>query len=149
MAKKVESSMLGHDPLAWMNEEPGPDAVQEAGQQQTSVTDDTGISIVAAADGNEFKLVLQATQNIQNIVRLRDSIIQMLENTLGTIEIDASAVTSIDAATLQLFVALNKEAERLERALVFDFPSEKFVASANLLGVSELMGLDKVASGFF
>lgn len=147
MAKKQEESFLGYDPLAWMNEEPQSEELAH-GQAQTIAAAENNSNTEENIE-NELKVVLESVQNIQNVANLREAIIRMLENSVGTIEIDASAVNSVDTATLQLFVALKKEADRLERVLVFDFPSEKFLEAANLIGVSKLLELDKSASGFF
>ncbi len=149
MAKKQEESLLGYDPLAWMNEEPQGEEVSAAQEQEQVASATEHSSNAQVTQENQLKVVLEAVQNIQNVANLREEIISKLENSLGAIEIDASAVNSIDTATLQLFVALKKETDRLERVLVFDFPSERFLEAANLIGVSKLLELDKSASGFF
>ena len=82
-------------------------------------------------------------------MQLHEQLVNILRNTSDTIEVDASAITACDTATMQLFVVLKQEMLQLERSLVFDFPSDKFVEAADLLGVSSMLGVDKSAAGFF
>jgi anti-anti-sigma regulatory factor len=158
MSQKDNDNLIGYDPLAWMNQEEG---VVEA---ETKIPDETVKAAVKveksqiqqqeqleieSAPIDESKIVLHTTQNLQNIGELYEKLINAVENTQGAVSIDASAVTSIDTATLQLFVALKQELIRLHRDLVFDFPSEKFLESAGFLGIIMLLELDSVPAGLF
>lgn len=66
-----------------------------------------------------------------------------------TIEIDASAVMTVDTAILQLLVAVKQACIKEGIQLVIDFPSEKFIESAKLLGFSGVLGVEHAAAGFF
>lgn len=95
------------------------------------------------------KIILQGSQTIQNVTLLHEQLIEKVKLNNEAIEIDASQIKTIDAATLQLLVILSQELQQQDRAVSFDFPSEAFVESAGLLGVATLLGVDKSASGFF
>ena len=109
--------------------------VQGAGAETEKETDD-------------LKITLDSTLNIQNVSELYEQLSKRLDHQ-DTIEIDASAVVSIDTATLQLLIVLKQEAVKLHKEVVIDFPSDKFIESAELLGLSEMLGVDQAASGFF
>ncbi|MCX7088418.1 MAG: STAS domain-containing protein [Methylococcales bacterium] len=143
MAKKNESSLIEYDPLAWMNTEEKPTDVVAILPKQAPDLESL------ASDALSAKVILQATQSIQNVMQLHEQLVDILRNTSDTIEVDASAITACDTATMQLFVVLKQEMLQLERNLVFDFPSDKFVEAADLLGVSSMLGVDKSAAGFF
>lgn len=143
MAKKNESSLIEYDPLTWMSsEDKSTDVVAILPTQAPDLES-------LASDALSAKVILQATQSIQNVMQLHEQLVNILRNTSDTIEVDASAITACDTATMQLFVVLKQEMLQLERSLVFDFPSDKFVEAADLLGVSSMLGVDKSAAGFF
>ncbi|WP_054760761.1 STAS domain-containing protein [Methylomonas koyamae] len=93
-------------------------------------------------------VVLEPLSNIQGVASLHHTLMQML-NQYDALDIDASAVTSIDTSTLQLLVVLKCTAAGLQKVVAIDFPSEKFVEAAQLLGVSEMLEVDAAVSGFF
>jgi len=66
-----------------------------------------------------------------------------------SLEIDAANVNSIDTASLQLLVVLKQEALKLSKDIIFDFPSDKFIEAAELLGIDNMLGVDQPAAGFF
>jgi len=77
---------------------------------------------------------LDATLTIQNVVKLHEK----LKNLLAMhdeIEINASDVSSIDTATLQLLVSLKKDAVKLQKKVTIIYPSPRFVESTRLLGL--------------
>jgi len=81
---------------------------------------------------------LDATLTIQNVGKLHE----MLKNSLAVydqIEINASDVSSIDTATLQLLVSLKKEAVKLQKQVTIIYPSPRFVESAQLLGLLDVL----------
>lgn len=152
------------DPLAWMNEdevaveeEPKTEVDNEVeGKVATDeVLSDKNIEELNSAVGAEpviegvnSKITLDATLNIQNVTGLYDQFVKQLE-TQNVIEIDASSVVSIDTATLQLLTVLKQTGINLQKEIVIDFPSDEFVESAELLGLSELLEVDQAAAGFF
>lgn len=159
--KKDDSSLLGYDPLAWLNAEAATEetaavsASADSGEaQMDAVAAESGALEFASEDmqsslQQQGKLCLQETHTMQNIAELREQLMSVLEQNLGPIEIDASAVKMIDTSTFQLLIALKQETVRNKRELVFDFPSERFLEAAGLLGATELLALNKSASGFF
>jgi hypothetical protein len=44
---------------------------------------------------------------------------------------------------------LKRTAINLQKEVSIDFPSDKFIEVANLLGLSEMLDVDQAASGFF
>jgi anti-anti-sigma regulatory factor len=87
---------------------------------------------------------LDAVLSIQNIVKLHEK----LKNSFAVhdlIEINASQVVSIDTATLQLLVALKKEAGKQQKNIVVTEPSQRFIESAGLLGLLEVLEVEAFA----
>ena len=164
MAKKDEKELIGFDPLAWMNDDNETDKTQEqATVEQVAEPDIESSKPVAAAEiaaepiienvaepeqADDSKLALDVTLNIQNVTDLHERLLVLLEQK-DKIEIDASAVVSIDTATLQLLIVLKQTAIKLQKEIVFDFPSDKFIESAELIGLSEMLEVDQAAAGFF
>lgn len=98
-------------------------------------------AVVVAEDSEEMAgslIDLGATLTIQNVVRLHEK----LKNSLAIndqIEINASDVSSIDTATLQLLVSLKKDAVKLQKKVTIIYPSPRFVESAKLLGLLSVL----------
>lgn len=101
-----------------------------------------------AADMAGNQIVLEPIQNIQNVSLLHQKLQQILD-TEEKIDIDASAVTQIDTATLQLLLVLKLSAAKLQKEVNIDFPSQKFIDAAYLLGLAEMLSVDQAASGLF
>ncbi|MGR9013239.1 MAG: STAS domain-containing protein [Gammaproteobacteria bacterium] len=81
---------------------------------------------------------LDATLTIQNVGKLHEQ----LKNILAMhdeIEINASDVSSIDTTTLQLLVSLKKDADKMQKKVTIIYPSPRFVESAHLLGLSDVL----------
>ncbi len=77
---------------------------------------------------------LNSEASIKTIAVLYEKLKHILD-AHDRIEINASDVTSIDTATLQLLVSLKKDAPRLGKTIDIIYPSERFVESAQLLGL--------------
>lgn len=170
MAEKDEDSLIGFDPLAWMhrsdfNQDSQPDDVDELELNAASafVSANAEVSgpemnhdeepIIASESfpseqGERAILVLEPVLNIQNVAVLHQRLTQMLSN-FEAIDIDASGVTMIDTATLQLLLILKQTAIGLQKSISVDFPSDKFIEASELLGVAEMLEVDQAASGFF
>ncbi len=83
---------------------------------------------------------LDSTLTIQHVVNLHEK----LKNLLAVhdeIEINASNVSSIDTATLQLLVSLKKESIKLQKKVTIIYPSPRFVESAQLLGLLDILDI--------
>lgn len=116
------------------------DSAQEVGDlgdagaaEESSVFEDT--------ESSQFDL--DATLTIQNVVKLHEK----LKNIVAMhdqIEINASDVSSIDTATLQLLVSLKKEAVKLQKQVTIIYPSPRFVESAKLLGLLDVLDVQDV-----
>jgi len=178
MTTDKNESLIGYDPLAWMNEDDDDSeveakvetvAISESVAEVTPLEPETNVlpnSVIetevaeiaalepeAPAIEEELELTkpeirLDSTLNIQNVSALYDLLLKTLEDH-STIELDASAVKVVDTATLQLFVVLKQESIKLQKEVNFEFPSDNFIESAKILGVYEMLGLDSAAAGFF
>ncbi|RKZ89484.1 MAG: hypothetical protein DRQ39_00635 [Gammaproteobacteria bacterium] len=60
-----------------------------------------------------------------------------------TVQFDASQLERVDAAALQVLYAYSKEAVSNGNPLIWDQASEAFCRSARLLGLAQLMNIDK------
>jgi len=127
--KNDTNSLIGYDPLAWMDEEPEDDAAIN----EIFIQDENNDT----SDGQN-PVHLDAKLNIQNIVKLHEKLKKVLAAN-DSIEINASDVASIDTATLQLLVALKKDAVKLQKSVIFNSPSPRFIESAKLLGLLEIL----------
>lgn len=167
MATNEDTSLIGYDPLAWMDQ----DTEMEVVEDNTVINDilaDTGLESSAinqrelsddspadagAVPGmhesvenndalsdmdNGNNIHLDANLNIQNVLKLHGIIKKTLAEH-SIIEVNAAEVTSIDTATLQLLVALKKDAAKQHKEVVINAPSARFIESAELLGLAEIL----------
>jgi len=179
MTTKNKENLIGYDPLAWMNEESDSESSKKSQDQETmenldALVSDRAISEAMINQGmekqdsvetepeldenteteawveseNNSKIILESTLNIQNVTELHDSLLTSITDN-DNLEIDASAVIAIDTASLQLLAILKQESIKLNKEVSFDFPSDKFIEAAELLGIEELLGVNHAAAGFF
>lgn len=94
-------------------------------------------------DSAEPVIILDATLTMQNVVNLHGKL-KASFSANDSIEINASQVASIDTATLQLLMALKKEAVKQQKQIVFSAPSRRFIESAELLGLLDMLEIDPV-----
>lgn len=108
------------------------------------VPEEQDMKVAGMEEGAEPIINLDATLTIQNVAKLHEK----LKNSYGVheaIEIDASRVSSIDTATLQLLIALKKDAVIQQKSVVITAPSQRFIESAKLLGVLEILEIDTLS----
>ncbi|MGR9114523.1 MAG: STAS domain-containing protein [Gammaproteobacteria bacterium] len=157
MAAKEQQNLIGFDPLAWVSDEERNQVSKELENSTTTASteqEDTGAVEITAREttsGQDVKvgaLVLDEVLNIQSVGRLYERLLKLFEVN-NKIEIDVSEVKVIDTATLQLLIVLKQESVKLGKEIVFDFPSERFVEAAQLLGLDALLGVDQPESGLF
>lgn len=103
---------------------------------EEQVSDDAELEVVV-----ESIINLDTTLNIQNVDKLYEKLKQSY-SAHNSIEINASDVSSIDTATLQLLVVLKKDAVKHQKEVVFAAPSPRFIESAQLLGLLEILDVD-------
>jgi ABC-type transporter Mla MlaB component len=96
--------------------------------------------ISADEDSDPF-IELDATLTIQNVVKLYEKLKRSYAEN-DAIEINASHVSSIDTATLQLLLSLKKDAIKNLKQVIITSPSVKFIESARLLGLVDELGID-------
>ncbi len=177
MSEQDEGSLIGYDPLAWLQQpEEQQDAEQTTGILEMSLEDNEQEAIVSVDDAeiqpiaedsadeealpsaavkasipmehSHQQIVLEPVQNIQNVAQLHDRLLCVLDSA-NKIDIDASAITAVDTATLQLLLVLKQAAVKMQKEVNIDFPSEKFIEAAGLLGLAEMLDVDNAAAGFF
>ncbi len=142
MAENETSQSTDYDPLAWMNDDSEQvESTREISHEKKDMKNES-------SDKPDSKITLDATLNIQNVGNLYERLLNCLESQ-DKIEIDASAVTSVDTATLQVIIVLKQTAIKLQKEVIIDFPSDKFIEAAELLGLSEMLEVDQAAAGLF
>ncbi|WP_036300340.1 STAS domain-containing protein [Methylomarinum vadi] len=155
MAEKQDPGLIGYDPLAWIDDED--DSEDDAEKLADTAMPDSAPAAqtkaretepVAIASSEDQAIVLEPVLTIQHVGELYQKLQAVLESQ-DKIELDASEVTSIDTAVLQLLIALKKTAVGSGKDVTIDFPSEKFIEAADLLGVSEMLEVEQAAAGFF
>lgn len=178
MAEKDDDSLIGYDPLAWLHDavqseceaaslpveltvaEEVPidgeaiNAVPELAAKSIEVAEqlEADVATTEVVDHlmpeQAVQIVLDSVQTIQNVAYLHERLLQALE-CHNKIDIDASAVTMVDTATLQLLLVLKQTAIKTHKEVAIDFPSERFIEAAELLGLAEMLDVDQAAAGFF
>ncbi|MDD5228235.1 MAG: STAS domain-containing protein [Methylococcales bacterium] len=86
---------------------------------------------------------LNADATIKNIAKLYDTIKRALA-VHDTIEINASDVTAVDTATLQLLVSLKKDVPESHKIVNIIYPSARFIESAKLLNLLDVLEVTEV-----
>jgi anti-anti-sigma regulatory factor len=89
----------------------------------------------------ESTINLEANLTIQHVVQLYEKLKKSYDAN-NSIEINAAQVSSIDTSTLQLLVALKKNAVKQQKEVIFVAPSRRFIESAELLGLLDILDLD-------
>jgi anti-anti-sigma regulatory factor len=87
---------------------------------------------------NESIVYLEPILTIQHVVKLHEILKQSYASN-NKVEINVAQVSSIDTASLQLLVALKKNAVKQQKAITFASPSQRFIESAELLGLLEVL----------
>lgn len=171
MAEKNENSLIGYDPLAWMSDQVRQPPVSEFAEDEIEIRSEVSAAVPEpgdfpeeatafipavdvdrtrqqnTADGHAI-IELASVLNIQNVAKLHACLLEALDNN-SKIEIDASAVTIADTASLQLLLILKRTAIQQQKQVWIDFPSEKFIQAAELLGISAMLEVDHAAAGLF
>jgi anti-anti-sigma regulatory factor len=112
------------------------DMTTSADLPESQVSEETENTIVA-----EPSITLDANLSIQNVVKLYEKI-KACYAEYDTLEINASGVSAIDTTTLQLLVALKKDAIKQQKEVIFTSPSPRFIESAGLLGLLEILDVE-------
>lgn len=161
MSENEDNNLIGYDPLAWMAEAqatlPEPEEQSSAGQAMEIENEaEPGVDVaeapqfdeLAASGTDSAPILLASVLNIQQVASFHEELLKALDHA-DKIEIDASEVNAVDTASLQLLLVFKQEALKNGKEVVIDFPSEKFIEAADLLGVSQMLEIDQAAAGFF
>lgn len=87
---------------------------------------------------------LKPELRIENVEALKGELAEALAAGPEAITLEAGATTGCDTATLQLLVALVREAEQAEITVHWKNASESIVAAAGTLALSQALGLAEV-----
>jgi anti-anti-sigma regulatory factor len=138
-------------PLASLNRETGNRVIEEmimaadgakAGSSETDMESRAGFPEDRILDeAAESTIILDANLTIQHVVQLYEKLKESYDAN-NSIEINAAQVSSIDTSTLQLLVALKKNAVKQQKEVIFVAPSRRFIESAGLLGLLDILDLD-------
>ncbi|MGR9052305.1 MAG: STAS domain-containing protein [Gammaproteobacteria bacterium] len=155
MASKDRQNLIGFDPLAWIgdDQEPEKPAVFEDEQplaRPGGADKREAAAAEAAGDGpvNELAIELDSILSVQTVAELCTQLAAAFPSA-RSIAIDAAAVEVADTATLQLLVVVQREAVQAGKSFSIDFPSERFIEAARLLGVASLLEVEHPESGLF
>ncbi|MDD5581263.1 MAG: STAS domain-containing protein [Methylobacter sp.] len=150
MKTNEKNNLIGFDPLAWMDDNAGeikdqPEEEQIMPDQEDEEQYDEAASLSSHLEeggtedsASDAEINLEATLTIQKVLILHEKLKSSLAVN-STIVINSAAVAAIDTATLQLFVALKKTAVKLQKEIIFALPSQRFIESAKLLGLLEIL----------
>jgi anti-anti-sigma regulatory factor len=105
------------------------------------VSEDNLADVAEEVTKAEPMISLDVALSIQTVVSLYEKIKNSYA-VYDTLEINASGVSSIDTATLQLLVALKKDAAKQQKEIIFTEPTPRFIESAGLLGLLDILGLN-------
>lgn len=168
MASKDTHSLIGFDPLAWMNNDsqsqeldssslPLPDTdnnppeVDRHSESGNGSADELHKELQSTVN-DKFQadncLLLEEINTIQNVQTLFEQLRTLLTS-VDNLEIDASAVKTVDTSVLQCLVVFKQQALKQGKQVTIDFPSDRFVEASDLLGLSKLLEVDKPVSGLF
>lgn len=91
---------------------------------------------------NAIVLNLRSTLRIGDITQFKQEADALLAGALDQpVVCDASAVEFIDAAALQLLVAMGQACGSQQRSFAIDTPSAAFLSAATVSGYAALLGL--------
>ncbi|MFZ2406549.1 MAG: STAS domain-containing protein [Methylobacter sp.] len=119
------------------------EAAADDGMAQLPIAAQEDVAEDAAEETGSTQFDLDATLSIQNVVKLHEKLKSFVA-VHDQIEINASDVSSIDTATLQLLVSLKKDAAKLQKQVTIIYPSPRFVESAHLLGLLSVLDVHDV-----
>lgn len=153
MAENNDEDLIGFDPLAWIREESVTDTAVEAPEQINASPAELPEANAPSDETTDIapqptRIELGESQAIQSVADLHLTLLKALEQS-DCIEIDASAIQQIDTASLQLLLVAKRSAISQHKTLSIDFPSERFIEAATLLGLAEILEVDQAAAGFF
>ncbi len=152
-SSRKKKDKLGHDPLAWINDEDVEKLKSEA--EEDNVSDKKEIE---AIESDGIKPMLEEIQEdkimgkqtvfelppyfgIAQVAATKESMQSFLENSTDEIEIEAGDVESIDTAALQLLASFIKEAKSKDKCIKWRLISNKLEDSVKLLAMKEELGI--------
>ncbi len=128
---------LGHDPLAWLSEEPtgGEEAMVDPATNVSKETDDPELAVGILKLGQEL--------TIQVIDEVRDSWLQELGQN-GDLTIDAADLEQVDGAGIQLLLSLVQTIEARGNRIKWSGISDALSSGAKTVGLAENLKLDQI-----
>lgn len=117
-AKTDKKSLIGTDPLEWLEEE--------------------------GSQGNKQIIELGESLNIRELEALHQSLLSSID-TAEEIILDASQVQKADAVSLQLLAAFYQSSSSNNTNVTWSGWSDAFKESSELLGLSDTLGITSVS----
>lgn len=164
---KNKGSKLGHDPLAWLDDDeaganmPVADDVQniatspeesesqpagqELGKKDVSgdVVEDTITEPVETlTSGGTAMFELPIYFGIAQVSEVKDDLNKLMAKSSEKIALNGSDIESIDTAAIQLLISFVSHAREQGKEVTFSGCSEKLLNTANLLNVTSSLNLD-------
>ena len=96
-------------------------------------------------DGGVLRIEAKEVFDISVASELHREFRQAIEDSLS-VEIDASMIRRIDASALQLLTALVQDVQARDRQVSWVEPTQEFIYSAELLGLSLLLELPEAVT---
>ncbi len=149
-AKK--ESLIGVDPLAWLNEEAmegesqeqneSADAIEELAVIQDQMTNDDIEKDNSTQLSEEDNIHLDTSVTIREVGDLYSLIGERIKDTQN-LKIDCSAVEKTDAAGMQLLTVLYRHTQKVGKNLEWIKPTDMLLRSAALLGLTSELAFSK------
>ncbi len=136
---REKKSMIGLDPLAWLDEED----VHSRTLTEGSGTEDDAQNVPAAASDAQSPsdLHLHTVQDISKSLALKNEMLALI-NDHDEIAIQASEVKRIDGSALQLLCALFIYAQHNNLIIRWIKPTDELIKSAGTLGLRKILELN-------
>lgn len=148
---RKKSSKLGHDPLAWLEDD---SEAEQQDVQPAAVDDASATEVTATAEAPETRdageaasaeppsgpLPLPASFNISQAAAVHSQLCKLADG--EDISLDAGPVETIDTSAIQLLLAARQHAETKGVGFEILNPPDKMRNIASLLNVSHRLGLE-------
>ncbi|MCW8890123.1 MAG: STAS domain-containing protein [Sedimenticola sp.] len=96
---------------------------------------------------DERAVDLGAVFTLYDIDMLKHKLLDALDRSGDCLRLDGSDIEQLDGAGLQLLASLILEAREAKKTIEWEGASDELLASAHLLGLSGLLGLDQQKAG--
>ena len=160
--RKKSNSKLGHDPLAWLDDESAETEKQPAKKQASKVVEEeqvvepkepsSDVAVDEVSEVVETEPVIETDKKttgdsnmmelpmyfgIAQVAEVHEQLKQLMQQGSEQIEIKADDIENIDTAAIQLLLSLIKQAEADNKTVKITSSSEKLKQVLNLLDIEQ------------